>query len=464
MDELKKHIEESCLVEQPAFCTAACPFGLNIPDFTEKLQRGGSSAAYRTFRNAVAFPDIVARLCDAPCTKVCPHTDDCTPINLPLLERAAIDHAPNRKPNRYNVPKKTQKIAVIGAGISGLACAMRFATMKYDVTVYEKTDRIGGHLWDRLDPEIFLTEIEREFSNETYALKLNHEVTSLDTLDADAVYITTGAGGTDFGFACTCSLTASERPGVFLGGSLCGSDTVRAIADGLQAATVMEQYLKTGVMTQPKNQTGTLLDYKANRRVDKPEMTPKNGLSYTKEEAALEAGRCLRCSCDACKRRCDMMDYYKKLPPRIAEEVYFTIHPSSLWGKETFAKRMMETCNQCSACKDACPRSLDLGELIRDARGIMRRMGKQPWVFHDFWLRDMEHAVTKGYLARTPNGTEKSGVVYFPGCQLGGSDPRYVLEKLSVDQRKTARRGAVAQLLRRTGHLGRRRGSDGKAP
>ena len=215
---------------------------------------------------------------------------------------------------------------------------------------------------------------------------------------------------------------------MFLGGSLCGSDTVRAIADGLQAATVMEQYLKTDIMTQPKNQTGTLLDYKANRRVDKPETAPADGSSYTKEETIQEAARCLRCSCDACLRRCDMMEYYKKLPPRIAEEVYFTIHPSSLWGKETFAKRMMETCNQCSACKDACPRSLDLGELIRDARGIMRRMGKQPWVFHDFWLRDMEHAVTEGYLARTPNGTEKSGVVYFPGCQLGGSDPRYVLE------------------------------------
>ena len=123
-----------------------------------------------------------------------------------------------------------------------------------------------------------------------------------------------------------------------------------------------------------------------------------------------------------------MMEYYNKLPPRIAEEVSFTIHPAALWGKETFAKRMMESCNQCGACEDACPQSLDLGELILEGRRIMRNMGKQAWAFHDYWLRDMEHAIQEAHLARKPIGVSASSMVFFPGCQLGASDPRYVVE------------------------------------
>ena len=428
MDHLKQRIEDGCLVEQPAFCTAACPFHLNVPQFVDKLQRGNFSSAYRAYHKEVVFPGIVSRLCEAPCKALCPQARAGEAIDMPELERAAVAYTSRRSPNSYNLPEREQRIAIIGAGISGLTCALRLCSNKYRVTVYEKTDRIGGDLWNRLEPAFFLEEIEREFKNESYTLQLNTEILSLDTLEADAVYVATGAGGSSFGLAVNGGLTKSSRTGIFLGGALCGSNPVEAIADGLQAVTLIEQFLKTGAMADAPKMTGTLLPFGCREGGNTPAVRPKDGMLYSKEEAVEEAKRCLLCSCDACKRSCDLMEYYNKLPPRIAEEVYFTIHPAALWGNETFAKRLMETCNQCGACKDACPEQLDLGELIQDSRRIMRGLGKQAWVFHDYWLRDMENAMKDAHLVRKPDGIEQSEVVFFPGCQLGASDPRYVLK------------------------------------
>ncbi len=122
------------------------------------------------------------------------------------------------------------------------------------------------------------------------------------------------------------------------------------------------------------------------------------------------------------------MEFFDRLPPRITEEIYSTVHPASLWGKETFAKRLMSSCNQCYACKEACPEQIDLGELMLEGRRLLAEKGKIAWVFHDFWLRDMKHANETGRLLRLPPGMQECGVVFFPGCQLGGSDPRYVVE------------------------------------
>lgn len=428
MDELRTHIRNQCLDHEPAFCSAACPFGLDVPDFIEKLQRGSFSAAYRTYRDAVVFPDIVANLCDAPCQTVCLRASKDASVDLPMLEHAVIANAPNRNPNRYNIPQKSKRIAVIGAGISGLTCALRLASASYQVAVYEKSDRIGGRLWNELNPKIFLEEIGREFSFVTYTLNLNAEITALEEIDADAVYIATGFHGTDFGFNPSNGPTSGPRTGVFLGGSLCSSNTVQSIADGLQAVSLIEHYLKTGIMLHPKENTGTRLILSPDKFVCASEVKPSNGQFFSAEEAILESKRCLRCSCDVCMRSCDMMAYYKRLPPRIAQDIYSTIHPSSIYGKETFAKRLMETCNQCGACKSVCPQNLDLGALIHESRKIMRKAGTQPWVFHDYWLRDMDNATNESYLAKKPKGFTKSSIVFFPGCQLGSSDVQYVLD------------------------------------
>jgi Fe-S oxidoreductase len=429
MEKFKEKIK-TCLQNEPAFCTAACPFGLDIRDFIPKIKRGAFNAAYRSYLNAVGFPGIVAQICHQPCKDVCPRRFKDQAVAMRLLERAAIDYARNLNPNSYNLPAKNKRIAVIGAGISGLGCALRLASKKYDVTVFEKSDRIGGHLWNLLSPEIFLAEIERQFMYEEYTLLLNTQIKSLDQLDFDAVYVATGSKGTDFGLRPGAGgAFASTRPGVFLGGELCGSNIIEAIADGLNVTKAIERYIKTGGMNQPPEQRGTKIQLKPDFITPMEQVLPDKGDPFTKDHAMKEAKRCLLCACDACIRHCDLMRYYGKFPRRIGEEVEITVHPGTLDGDGTVATRLISTCNQCGLCKEVCPQGIDSGNLLLQSHRAMRQKGAMPWAFHDFWLRDMEFTNSdEAALCRLPGWYTESRYVFFPGCQLGASDPRYVTE------------------------------------
>ncbi len=426
--ERVRAIKEACLQNEPAFCTAVCPFHLDIRDFIAKLQRGSFNAAYRTYLNAVGFPGIVAALCDEPCKNVCPRRTTDGAISMRLLETAATDYARNLNPNNYNLPPKNKRVAIIGAGISGLACALRLAAKAYDVTVYERSDRIGGQLWELLPPAVFLKDIERQFMYEKYALHLNTAITSLDDLNFDAIYIATGVGGDDFGLKRDENgAFASTRPGVFMGGSLVGGNCIQAMADGLHAASAIERYIKAGGMNHPYETSCTKLELDPSLVVWSEPVLPKNGVSYTQDEALLEARRCLKCSCDACIRYCDLMRYFKKFPIRIEEEVEVTIHPGTLDGNGTVATRFISTCNQCGLCKEVCPKNIDVGDFLLHSHRAMREKGAMPWAFHDFWLRDMEFTNSDAaQLARIPAGYTQSAYMFFPGCQLGASDPQYI--------------------------------------
>ena len=86
--------------------------------------------------------------------------------------------------------------------MSGLACALRLTAKKYDVTLYEKTDRLGGQLWDLLPSDIFLEDIRRQFQFENYALHLSTEIKDIKEVvnqGFEALYIATGKGGLDLG-------------------------------------------------------------------------------------------------------------------------------------------------------------------------------------------------------------------------------------------------------------------------
>jgi Fe-S oxidoreductase len=425
---------QDCLQNEPAFCTAACPFGLDVRDFIEKMQRGAFNTAYRLYLNTVGFPGIVSALCDQPCQGVCPRRVTDEAISLRRLEAAALNYARNTEPNNYNLPPKNKKVAIVGAGLSGLACALRLASRKYEVTVFERSNRIGGHLWEKLPPEVFLPEFERQFMHETTTLRLETEVTSLADLPFDAIYVATGAGGNNFGLVSDPNgAFASTTPGVFIGGSLTVGNTsgsnMQALADGLNVVAAIERYLKVGSMNQPREILSTKLTLDPARVERSEPVHPADGLAYTRDEAILEAKRCLRCSCDACVRFCDLMHYFKKYPKRIAEEVELTIHPGTLDGNGTLATRLISTCNQCGLCKEICPMDIDTGKFLLQNHRIMREKGAMPWAFHDFWLRDMEF--TNGpaaQLARRPAGISQSRYAFFPGCQLGASDPQYVTE------------------------------------
>jgi hypothetical protein len=81
-------------------------------------------------------------------------------------------------------------------------------------------------------------------------------------------------------------------------------------------------------------------------------------------------------------------------------------------------------------CADACPQGIDMGAFLLSSRRAMHKKGKLPWAFHDYWLRDMRHAMSsEAAMALMPEAASTPvEYVFFPGCQLGASDPAYVME------------------------------------
>ncbi|MCJ7834081.1 heterodisulfide reductase-related iron-sulfur binding cluster [Cuneatibacter sp. NSJ-177] len=429
--EMLEHIE-NCLEQEEAFCTAACPFHLDGRAFCERISKGRFRAAYQIYRNAVGFPRIACAICEENCRNFCARKDFGGAVEMKRLEQACLAYSGLPEPARYHLPKKQQNVAVIGAGISGLAFALRMAEKGYPVTVFEKSSRIGGELWERLDPDLFLEEIRRQFCYAPYDLCLNHEITEPNPPGYDVTYLATGAGGEAFGLLGDVEreTLATSREGVFLGGSLMGGSLAEALADGLAASQLAEHYLKTGRMDRrrPPSETRVALDTRLLQDAPAVEAASEEG-AYDDREAAREAGRCLGCRCDACQKHCDLMNYYRKYPQVIQDEVCYTIHPASLDGNGTLAKRLIGTCNQCGFCREVCPEEIDLEHFLLESRRAMQKNGSLPWVYHDFWLRDLAFSQSsEASLLLRPRSEEPCRYLFFPGCQLGASDPRYVTE------------------------------------
>jgi Fe-S oxidoreductase len=353
-----------------------------------------------------------------------------------MLEDACVRHTSNTKPNNYNLPSKNLRIAIVGGGTGGLACALRLCNKKYDVSVYEMTSEPGGAILRFLPPELVRREIELQFMYEKYRFFPNTTIESIDKLaeGCDAVYVSTGRSGDYFGLKVEkregiCAPYATSKPGIFMGGGLTGASCVEAIAQGLRAALVIESFLKSGVMKSDIAVPATKMILDAAALKHTPSARPAAGTYFSRDEAVSEASRCVRCKCDACYRHCALMAYYNKVPKRLEDEIEATINPGTLDGNGTIVTRFISTCSQCGLCGEVCPIGIDIGEALRVSHAALNEKGAMPWAFHEFWLKDMEFADGERaslIAARTPGND--SGHVFFPGCQLGASEPRYVTE------------------------------------
>jgi Fe-S oxidoreductase len=118
--------------------------------------------------------------------------------------------------------------------------------------------------------------------------------------------------------------------------------------------------------------------------------------------------------------------------------VFATTLPGASEVKHLPAKRLMHLCTQCGVCKEVCPEDIDIGGLILAGRQQMHRYGKAPWAFHDFFLRDMEHAdgeaARVAFMPADKTKSDKTKIdavagsyAFFPGCQIGAGDPELVL-------------------------------------
>ncbi|EDS71821.1 NADPH-dependent glutamate synthase [Anaerofustis stercorihominis] len=198
-----------CLKCRKKPCMSGCPVMVKIPDFIAKIAEGEFEEAYQIIKETNSLPAICGRVCpqETQCEGKCVHAKKGEPVAIGRLERFAADwHAANFKDEKVEPVKGNgHKVAVVGAGPAGLACAGDLINKGYDVTVYESLHKTGGVLVYgipefRLPKEIVAAEV-KQLEDKGVKFVTNAIIGKSITVDElmkeegfESVFIGTGAG------------------------------------------------------------------------------------------------------------------------------------------------------------------------------------------------------------------------------------------------------------------------------
>ncbi len=200
---------QRCLFCFDAPCIQACPTGIDVPMFIRKIANGNSTAAARTI--------FSANILGASCARVCPTEVLCEgacvvlnleggPVKIGRLQRHATDHVAGRELSVIKQPaaRTGHRVAIIGGGPAGLACAAELAQLGHQAVIFEKKPRAGGLNTHgvacyKMRPETGLAEVElvRSLGVEfRCGVEVGREVSIAELeKEFDAVFIGIGFGG-----------------------------------------------------------------------------------------------------------------------------------------------------------------------------------------------------------------------------------------------------------------------------
>ena len=130
------------------FCQTGCPVNNIIPDWNDLVYRGNWKLALDTLHSTNNFPEFTGRVCPAPCEASCTLNINNDPVGIKSIEHAIIDKGWEEGWVVPQPPARVtgKRVAVVGSGPAGLACAQQLARAGHEVTVFEKNDRVGGLL------------------------------------------------------------------------------------------------------------------------------------------------------------------------------------------------------------------------------------------------------------------------------------------------------------------------------
>ena len=139
---------DRCYFCHDAPCVTACPTAIDIPMFIRQISTGNTLGAAKTIFDQNILGGMCARVCptETLCEQACVReTAEGKPVNIGLLQRFATDAAMDENAQFYERKSKSgKKVAIVGAGPAGLACAHRLAMHGHDVSIYDAREKAGG--------------------------------------------------------------------------------------------------------------------------------------------------------------------------------------------------------------------------------------------------------------------------------------------------------------------------------
>jgi glutamate synthase (NADPH) small chain len=130
------------------YCHTGCPVNNQIPDWNDLVYRGDWQDAILNLHTTNNFPEVTGRVCPAPCEAACTLNLIDSPVTIKTIECMIVDRAWENGWIKPEMPTRVtgKKVAVIGSGPAGLACAQQLCRAGHDVHVYEKFAKAGGLL------------------------------------------------------------------------------------------------------------------------------------------------------------------------------------------------------------------------------------------------------------------------------------------------------------------------------
>lgn len=196
-----------CLQCKHKPCVSGCPVNVSIPEFIAQVAQGEFEAAYKTIKETNSLPAVCGRVCpqESQCESKCVRLNKGEAVGIGRLERFVADWAMANLNETVTKPEgRSQKVAVIGSGPAGLACAGDLAKLGYEVTIFEAFHTAGGVLMYgipefRLPKQLVQTEISalKALGVTIETNMVIGKILSVDDLMAEgyeAVFIGSGAG------------------------------------------------------------------------------------------------------------------------------------------------------------------------------------------------------------------------------------------------------------------------------
>ncbi len=337
-------------------CQMACPAQMHIPEMLRALSQNKTETSARIVYEHIALPRTLAKICSAPCERVCRRAGIDTPVAICRLKGDAVkDGSPSPVPPPS---PNAKRIAIIGAGPTGLACAFYASRLGHHCTLFDSNPEPGGSLLSLATPNTLPADALKADLDlilaQGISLQLNCTVSDPDTLSGfDLTILACGAGDNGRALAKALELETSSKgiitdphthlthsPGILAGGACTRPMrmAVQAVAHGREMALSANSLLQ-GNPPVPKHR----LQARAGR-LDPDEIRslleetspgdPQGPLSAT----ASEAGRCLHCDCrkaDNCRLR-DLAEVYEAHQPSHRDDIrrrvtHDTTHPEVIY-------------------------------------------------------------------------------------------------------------------------------------